>query len=445
MAGSLRGDEPALGCLREGLARRRPTPLASLEVEAAEGHPARPWTQCHRAFRQAQRSIAIAGAQRLVQQAAQAEKLGLGPLEHRHEELFRRPLVAVELRRLGGKEQGQGRVRKQQVGSPGIALRLLRIAGRDRDHALGERPVAGAPTSLAPAPQYAARAADDQRQDREQQHRRQGGDDCGGNHHPDRGLHLPALPDDLDPARMIGEENGDRDHHRDDEEADNGADHGVLDVAGASAGAPPGASGGWPRRATSSSCRCANAASTASRCRAILNHGPAASALAPASRSSSATASARSPRASASSAALTARFRSALRRAVDPPDRHQGAQPGERLGSPIRPGCGRGRGGDAAGEFGQAVGEDGTAGHSLAGGFGERSGRRDEVGPVLRECAEGAQLCREGPRLLDRLAHLQKRHEQRRVGSLGAALRPQLALKRRKSIGKIGGACAEPG
>src|SRR5271167_1908514 len=90
---------------------------------------------------------------------------------------------------------------------------------------------------------------------------------------------------------MVGEENCRGNDQPKDDSADDGADHdGVLGFAGASAGALPGASGGVPRRATSSSWRCASAASTARRWRAICNHGAAASALAPLSRSSAATA-----------------------------------------------------------------------------------------------------------------------------------------------------------
>ena len=46
----------------------------------------------------------------LSAQAAQPEKLGFRSLEHCCEELLCRSLVAVELRRLSGKEQGQRRI-----------------------------------------------------------------------------------------------------------------------------------------------------------------------------------------------------------------------------------------------------------------------------------------------------------------------------------------------
>src|SRR5262249_45890437 len=124
-----------------------------------------------------------------------------------------------------------------------------------------------------PRAQQPARDVDDQRQKRQQQTARQRREDRGGSEHGDRCLYLPALPKNLDPAGMIGEENRRGDERRDECSTDNGADHdGWADFTGASDGAAPGVSDETPRRATSSSCKCVSAASAASRCCAISSH-----------------------------------------------------------------------------------------------------------------------------------------------------------------------------
>ena len=119
MAGALARNDPALDRLREGLSGRLPSPLARLEIEQALDHPGRARPQGRGALGEPQRGAPIAGAQRLVEEAAQPEKLGLGPVEHRGEEFLGRRLVALELGRLGRQQQGQRRVGEQRIGPCG--------------------------------------------------------------------------------------------------------------------------------------------------------------------------------------------------------------------------------------------------------------------------------------------------------------------------------------
>jgi len=137
-------------------------------------------------------------------------------------------------------------------------------------------------------------------------------------------------------------------------------------------------------------------------------------------------------------------FRLALRRTFDPADRHQGTQPGKRLGLPISLRWKRRRVGDAPGDLGQTLDQGKTPCYPVARDFGERRGHREKVGSVMGECREGAELRRKGSCLLDRLAHLQQRHQQCGIGRLSPFLRSRPPLLRCKSVGKIGSERAEP-
>ena len=98
LTGTLGRDEPAFDGLCKRVARRLPPSVARLEVEQAQRHPAGARPQHPGALGEAPRSAAVAAAQCLVEQTAQAEKFGLGPGEHRGKVFFCRRLVAVELR-----------------------------------------------------------------------------------------------------------------------------------------------------------------------------------------------------------------------------------------------------------------------------------------------------------------------------------------------------------
>ena len=236
---------------------RVPSSFARFEVEQALDDPSRARAQAGGSFRQAPRRSPIARAQCLIKEPAKSEKLRLGAIEHRRKELLGRHLVAPELGCLGRQEEGQRRIGEQGVGAARTAPRLVWIACGNRDHALGERAVTGAPATLAPMPQERTRAAENQGHEPEEQSDRQPCQHRGGGEHADRGLHLPALPRNLDLPRMVGEKNRGGDQPRDDEKAEKAADHDrVLAFSDGSSGALGGAAaGGLPSRAISSSWR----------------------------------------------------------------------------------------------------------------------------------------------------------------------------------------------
>ncbi len=91
------------------------------------------------ALGQTQRGRLVATLERLHEQAAQAEELGLRALQHRGEISRRRALVAIELRRLRRQEQRQRRLGEQDVGLARELLRFFGVARRDRDHAAPSR------------------------------------------------------------------------------------------------------------------------------------------------------------------------------------------------------------------------------------------------------------------------------------------------------------------
>ena len=136
-------------------------------------------------------------------------------------------------------------------------LGLLRITRCNRNHAPGQRTVAGAPATLTPMPQKCARAAEDQRHEPKEQSNRHACEHRGGGKDAERGLYLPALPHYLNLPRMIGDKNRRGNQPCDDEKAENAADHDrVLAFCGAPgplAGAAPGAVAGLPRRSVSNS------------------------------------------------------------------------------------------------------------------------------------------------------------------------------------------------
>src|SRR6185437_4791197 len=121
--------------------------------------------------------------------------------------------------------------------------------------------------------------------------------------------HLPALPNNVDLARAVGEIHRETDQRRKDDQAENRADEAAHDrgFAGEASAGATGAEGlPPPSRAVITCCRRSSARSTEIRSRAIFSHGPAASAAAPVRPSMAATAPARSPRSREARAALTA-------------------------------------------------------------------------------------------------------------------------------------------
>src|SRR5215831_18580967 len=307
MTGALARHNPALDRLGQCVASRLPASFASLEIKQALDHPSGSRAQGRGALGQVQRRAPVTDAEGVIEQASKTEKLRLRAVEHRGEEFFGGQVVAAELGRLSGQQQGQWWIGKQRIGPSRATLRLLRIARRNGDHSSGQRTITGAPAALAPVAQKCARAVDDQRYQPKQQSRDQACEQRGGGEHTDRSPHPPALPYDVDPPGMIGKKDRRGDRPGDEKEAEEAANHDrVLAFSEGRSGAAPGLTGSLSNRAVSNSCRCSVAASAASRARAIRTQDCAASAFAPVSGSSAATASAKSPRASAVCAACTA-------------------------------------------------------------------------------------------------------------------------------------------
>ena len=127
-----------------------------------------------------------------------------------------------------------------------------RVAGGDRGKPARQRGVAGAAASVAAAPGEVAGQAQ-----RAAQERADNSEDGDGQHHrrrkhADRGLDLPALPDDVDLARVIGEIRRRRDEHGDQDERDRDA-HQPGDDADAAGGLPSRAASSVVRRCSASS------------------------------------------------------------------------------------------------------------------------------------------------------------------------------------------------
>ena len=265
------------------------------------------------------------------------EKLGLGAIQHRGEKSFCRGLVATKLRRLRRKQQGQEEARR-------VALRLCGhsaapLPGRRRQ----PRPSLGSAPDTRRAAAVRAGVA----------YTRAGCPGSADNSH-NSNITTPAaktaaatktptevsicqpLPDDRDPARIVGEENRRRDESRDHHERADGAhQEGVCEVVGGGAGSAPGAAGGWveaaSRRAANSSCRWTSAASAASRSRAMCSHGCAAPAFDPLSESSAETAVGRSSGGERRLSGADRRCLIVVRSATNALDGDQSPDPVERL------------------------------------------------------------------------------------------------------------------
>ena len=151
-AGRFGGEEAPPRHLRDRGECLLPTPIADFEVEEALGDPLRIGAQSPGALGKRQCRCAIVRPQGVVQQAAQTEKFGFRPLEHRREEVLCGVFVAFELCGLRRQQQRQRRIGEERAGAPGMATRRLGLASGDRDHPLAQGPVTGpAPALLTPA------------------------------------------------------------------------------------------------------------------------------------------------------------------------------------------------------------------------------------------------------------------------------------------------------
>ena len=115
--------------------RRIPVFLRRLDLEDGLRGPGCARSQLEGAAGMSERPVAVAGAAGLNEEAAKAEKFGLGGSQHPFEILGGACLVAVKLRGLRGQKQGQRRRIEQLVRLRGIAFGIARIACGHRHHA----------------------------------------------------------------------------------------------------------------------------------------------------------------------------------------------------------------------------------------------------------------------------------------------------------------------
>ena len=163
--------------------------------------------------------LPVAVAQRLGDQAAQAEEAGLVALQHGGEVALGRLVVAVELGCLGRQQHGERRCVQQLARLARIALGLGRLAGGDSHHALGQRPVAALlAVGLERATDVPRRVLDAAPGAVEQRHhdRQQAG---GQQQDADRGVDPVVEPLQRHLARLLlrqipGDADQDRDFHR---------------------------------------------------------------------------------------------------------------------------------------------------------------------------------------------------------------------------------------
>ena len=101
----------------------------------------------HRLLGERAGRVVVVAALRFEEQAAQAEQLRLGPVEHGLEGAPRRGAVALELRGLGPEQRGQRLARQIAPRDACIALRLAPVADAD-----GEQPARQRIEALRPAP-----------------------------------------------------------------------------------------------------------------------------------------------------------------------------------------------------------------------------------------------------------------------------------------------------
>ena len=274
---------------------QRAIPVAStgLHVEQSIHAPAKLRVTADHLFGERAGGFGILAALGLEKEAAQAEELGLGAVQHRLKRASRRRPVTLELRGLGLQQFRQRLVRQRAAGDVGEALRLGAIADADRKQPLGQSVVALAPAPLAEMLGDDPRAAQHEAEQRPQKQERH--EQGGKRQHADKGgcLHLIAEPLDGDGAGTVGKRR-ERNRSQNDAEGENeDADHGLEGFA----------SPVVPLREESSLvCSSAMVASAESRTRAFSSQGASVSREAGGSAETSFTAPARSPWSSAASA-----------------------------------------------------------------------------------------------------------------------------------------------
>ena len=119
--------------------RALPIAGARLHVEQGVDAPGKLRVAFHHLLGDHPRGGGVIAALRLEIKAAQAEELGLGPIEHAFEGAPRRGTIALELGRLRLEQSGQGLVGEIAPRHAGIALRLGAVADADGEQAPRQR------------------------------------------------------------------------------------------------------------------------------------------------------------------------------------------------------------------------------------------------------------------------------------------------------------------
>ncbi len=140
--------------------RQRTGPIAGEAAEFEHGlaGPAKRRVVARRFFGKSMGAGVIAAPLRLDEQAAQAERLGVGAARHIAENAVGRVAIAAELRRLCAQQQRQRFGRRQTLGVGGVLARRGEIAGADRNQPARDRLI-GAFTAAAGANGFSSSAA----------------------------------------------------------------------------------------------------------------------------------------------------------------------------------------------------------------------------------------------------------------------------------------------
>ena len=110
---------------------------------------AEPRIALHRLLGERARRVVVVAAPRFEEQAAHAEQLGLGTVEHGLEGAPRRVAVAFELGGLRPEQRRQRLARQIAAGDAGIALRQRAVADADGEQPARQRVIALLPPPLA--------------------------------------------------------------------------------------------------------------------------------------------------------------------------------------------------------------------------------------------------------------------------------------------------------
>ena len=204
--------------------RAFPIAGAGLHVEQRVDAPACARIGVHRLLGEGAGSVVVVAALGLEEQAAQAEKLRLRPVEHGLEGAPRRGAVALELRGLGFEQRGERLVRQIAPRHARVALRLGPVADADGEQTAGQRIEALAAAALLHIGGHGGGTREEIAQQGPGKHQHR--DESGKRQRADEGagLDLVAKPLDGDRAWPVGEpaegQGGGNDANDEEEDAD---------------------------------------------------------------------------------------------------------------------------------------------------------------------------------------------------------------------------------